>query len=304
MEDTPPAGAPAAPYRANRRERWKADGPDGLWLYCNDGGHWLPVSRFRLIGSKRQRYNSLCRSCENERSVAWQRRNPERARAFARRHEAKVTPKMLARADRQYMAWLEGKKHTDVPIDQSGPLADLMIETGRRQHDDYTGLAAVSGVTTRTLQRIRYRQGRNGPLSSISLDTLERLAAAVGLEDRLRLDLPGDADLGRDGWAATGERYCRSCGSWWHPHKAQALCHRCYGSWLRNGFEDPGYLWYERERFWSFIHRLHACLACGRSDRKHSGRGLCTSCRTREDRRHNKAGQLREGDHRVLAGLS
>lgn len=150
--------------------------------------------------------------------------------------------------------------------------------------DDDRTLERVSRLTNVPVRRLweivnrpegnptRRKNGMINHSPNVSFTTAERIAMVAGCEEEL-LETLGEPGI--EDWNKNGDRYCRRCGSWQHPHFAKGLCRRCYRS--HRYAESVGRLppLPKTER-WAIRHNY--CRECSTRDRKHTARGLCTAC--------------------------
>lgn len=122
-------------------------------------------------------------------------------------------------ADKAYEKWL---KKPDVRQFVPVEMVARWIKSSQLKHEE---IQHATGITVRSVGRIaQLAQG------AVRSDYALRIAWATNnfeeCNEYLEFDPPG-----LDGWSES-ERYCRECGTWFHPHYKRGLCECCYGAWI------------------------------------------------------------------------
>lgn len=142
---------------------------------CGRCGRWRPVSDFRRRGrSASAGLGSYCNACERQRRRGWW---------------TTATPAQRELVNEYHRFWREAKRAEagKAPVPKRGPNAvdhvervfldpaPLVALLARYSEGEFRALARTSGVSERTLFRLRY-----GESSHVRLDHADRLALAMG----------------------------------------------------------------------------------------------------------------------------
>lgn len=163
---------------------------EGPAKYCPDCGFKRPRHEFYASTTKGRVYaHTYCKTHEKARTMAWQRRNREKANAISSRayYNRKQDPERFATFQeqrRQYMRRRRGitpdRYRVGVVPSAStisltgGPFVEFFESVMARDEISLTQLAARWGMSDKTLREIR--KGRRDP----SIETVERALIADG----------------------------------------------------------------------------------------------------------------------------